>query len=406
MKGLFRINSIVCVLIMLAIAISCIGIASAVENTGQGKPKGMDIYVGDIPYSASLGGAVKVGDFNVIVDDNNPGRADPGWFTDLGKATNPNPTPTPTMTPTPTATAAIPVDLGGKGATLCVTDATTDVIVDFAFASADYKNTFSLSSPNITPLGWSQGSGTSRQGDPFGTIWNLGKFPVGTKLIFKDIAYSGSTYIGTWVTGPAKNNTDNFLHASITLKNSTGTYHKYLVSFEDAKNGGDKDYNDVEFYVSGDVSTGCSSAEEEVVEGGGGAVTPVYTGKICRCQENRDTCIAQFAYVNTAGTMNIPVKTMGGPSNPPWNEFTGSGWTSPTKEYHCQPSWFYTNASNSPFWTSPFWNNIDWKLANTHSNQASCTKYDSRNYNPNSRFYDLNRIPLCEDLHVTCTQCA
>jgi hypothetical protein len=145
-------------LLVLMVSCSCVW---AVENTGLGKPKGLDIYVNDVPYGASLGGAVKsgekaVGDFNVIVNDAAPGKGDPDWFKELGGAAA-SPTPTPTMVPTPTTTIPIPVDKGGIGAKLCVADSTTDVIVDFAYSSAGYNNTFFLTSPSYRTLGWSKG---------------------------------------------------------------------------------------------------------------------------------------------------------------------------------------------------------------------------------------------------------
>jgi hypothetical protein len=229
----------------------------------------------------------------------------------------------------------------------------------------------------------------------FGTVWNLGKFPVGTELIFADIPYDGATEKGIYFTGPASRNTDKYIHAAISLKNSTGTYHKYLVSFEDMEGGGDNDYNDVEFYVSGDVTTACSAVNPGSGDSGGGAITPIYSGQICRCGKvsNQDTCIAQFDYNNTAGQMTIPVRS----KSLPWNEFTGSGWTSPTKQYHCQPEIFYVGAAktNAPFWTSPFWNNIDWKLGHSHSAAASCTKYSSKD-----KPGDKNYIPSCASLGI------
>lgn len=383
-------------LMVLMVSCSCVW---AVENTGLGKPKGLDIYVNDVPYGASLGGAVKsgekaVGDFNVIVNDAAPGKGDPDWFKELGGAAA-SPTPTPTMVPTPTTTIPIPVDKGGIGAKLCVADSTTDVIVDFAYSSASYKNEFYLIKPRYEQFGWSQGEmPNNRVGTDIGTKWNLGKFPVGTELIFANQATNNGVDVGLYQTGPASRNSDNYIHAAISLKNSTGTHHKYLVSFEDIMGLGNKpDYNDMEFYVSGDVTTACSAVNPGSGDSGGGAITPIYAGKICRCESNKDTCIAQFDYNNTAGQMTIPVRS----KSLPWNEFTGSGWTSPTKQYHCQPEKFYVGAAktNAPFWTSPFWNNIDWKLGHTHSAAASCTKYSSRD-----KPGDKNYIPSCTSLGI------
>jgi FlaG/FlaF family flagellin (archaellin) len=171
----------------------------------------------------------------------NPPRVDFGVAPIEVPTITPTPTPTP-LTPTPTPTV-IPVDSGGVGAVLYDADNTTDVIVEFAFSDAGYDNVFSLSSPRVVSLG-------SGHSTPVGTSWNLGTFTAGQELKFADVA-NGKTYY----TGPASRNPDGFYHGAVTLKNSTGTYHKYLVTFEDYWQGGDKDYNDVEFYVSGNLFT-------------------------------------------------------------------------------------------------------------------------------------------------------
>jgi len=412
MKIHVKKSYIFCVFIVLAIGVICFGVASAAENTGQGKPKGLDIYVDDVPYGSSLGGAVQsgekaVGDFNVIVDDTDPDKADPNWFTEMGRTVTP--TPTPTVAPTPTATAEIPVDYGGTGAKLCVTDDKTDVIIDFAYSDCGYKNEFSLISPRSETLGWSTGGPSAhraRTGSAFGEKWNLGKFPVGTELVFKDVAkdYFSGAVQGIYLTGPASRNSDNYIHAAISLKNESGTHHKYLVSFEDMAGGGDNDYDDVEFYVSGDVSTECTTQNTDGGDSGGGALIPVYNGTICRCGSTwgNSTCIAQFSYNNTAGIIAIPVRS----KSLPWNEFTGTGWTSPKKQFLCQPEVFYVDfTKNAPFWTSPFHNNVDWKLGHSQSAQAKCTAYDPRHYDPNDKKFDPNRIPFCSDLGKTCTEC-
>lgn len=391
MKRNLKITRITLALIVLALFMACIGVTGAVDNAGMGKPKGLDIYIGDVPYGSSLGQGIKIGanqagDFNVIIDDDKPGKGDPGWFEDLGVTSNNTPTPTPTMTPTPTATVVIPVDLGGVGSQLCVGDNTSDVIVDFAFSDAGYTNTFKLSTPRGISLGYSQGTIPNRVGTPFGTTWNLGKFSVGQELIFTDTA-NGQTYY----TGPASRNPDGFTHAAISLKNLTGgTYHKYLVTFEDFWQGGDKDYNDLEFYVSGNVSTQCNLGGTSGDDSGGGAVIPVYvTGSVCKCSAayksgSKTTCVAQFTYNNSAGQPYvIPVRS----SSLPWNEFTGSGMV---EQYRCQPTTFYVDPTqNSPFWTNRFWNNIKWKLGHEQSVLVKCE----------------SNTPPCADSDSVCTEC-
>lgn len=375
-------TSILIAISMIMFVVMCITTVYAdvnLTNTGEGKPKALDIYIGEFPYSSSIGGNISSSskesvpnEFKVIKDDNK--YDEPDWFNDTPKSV--------TITPTPTATAVIPVDLGGVGASVCVMDDTTDVIVDFAYSSAGYKNEFKLSSPRSQDLGWSQGEmPDKRTGTPFGTTWNLGKFPIGTELIFSDTA-NGKTYF----TGPASRNPDKLAHAAITFKNS-GFHHRYLVSFEDFWNGGDKDYNDLEFYLSGNLSTGCTQGQDT----GGGALIPVFAGTVCKCKSpkyddgNKVTCVAQFTYNSTEDNIAIPVHE----SSLPWNEFTGSGMV---EQYRCQPTTFYIDARNAPFWTNRFWNNIKWKLGHDQSVLVKCEKST-----PTCESLGYDSSVVCED---------
>jgi hypothetical protein len=154
-------------------------------------------------------------------------------------------------TPEP-ATTVIPIDTGGVGAQLNNLDGNTDVIVEYAFSDAGYENVFSLSSPNTQTLGNSKST-------PIGTKWNLGKFASGQELIFADKA-NGETYYS----GLASKNPDKTVHGAITYIDGNSTYKKYLVTFEDFWQGGDKDYNDVEFYVSGNIMTSTDTAPPTV----------------------------------------------------------------------------------------------------------------------------------------------
>jgi len=374
-----KLREKLCAILIIALFMGfCLSVTAEeqVTNTGQGKPKAMDIYIGEFPYSSSVGGNVTTeerkevpNEFKVIVDDDK--NNDPDWFPNLGQ---------PGVEPTPTAAIEIDIEEDTIGDQLCVQDNTTDVVVDFAFSRAGYKNQFRLHQPRTIELGWTQGDNLStRQGDAFGTTWNLGTFPAGTELIFADSA-NGKTYY----TGPAERNPDKIAHAAITLKNPDGPHHKYLVSFEDFWNGGDKDYNDVEFYVSGNLSTdNCPLPTTPGGDGGSGGVIPFYVeGTVCKCRspdyndpeddpKGKVTCVAQFTYSSTGDNINIPVKTFGGEAFPPWNEFTGSGMV---KQFRCQPSTFYIDAHNAPFWTNRFWNNIKWKLGYEMSVLVKCQK--------------------------------
>lgn len=395
MNRFLKINYKWCTLILLMIAVSVIGIAGSETNTGLGKPVGMDIYIGNVSQSASLSGSVA--DYQAIIDDEK--YPDPESFTNLGKSTpTATPTPTPTPTPLPIATTEVPVNITGVGKSLCVLDNTSEIIVEFAFSKAGYKNTFYLAGPRYQALGWTKGDPKS-YGDPLGKTWSLGTFEVGDELKFADTADMGTTKTSddqTYYTGPASRNPDGEEHGAITLFNNTtgGTYHKYLVSYEDLLKkdwkSGEPDYNDVEFYVSGSIDK-CvieDDTEEETEIDESAAIIPEYEG-MCQCYTTNShgqkmgtgSCVAEFSYTTTVDNWEILPKTKGGDSDQPWNEFTASGNTDPVKEYRCQPDIFYVNSSiNAPFWTSPFskgntgGSQLHWKLGSTWVSSGVCKK--------------------------------
>lgn len=367
-------------LLVIGILLICSISVSADDNytnTGKGKPKALDIYIGDFPYSASVGTDLVPGsqkevpnEFKVIVDDNN--IPDPEYFKKLSPDSEEpepeEPEPEITVTPIPTtfppATGPVNVDKKDLGKQLCIVDNTSDIIVEFYFSAGAYKNQFRLSSPVTVPLGWTQGD-PKTSGDAFGTFWNLGKFEVGEELIFADTANNVTYY-----TGSKWRNPDKKEHAIITLNNTTGTHHKYLVSFEDFFNGGDKDYNDVQFFVSGNVSTDCSAIWSSGTQQD--SLIPSSL-TVCKCTNNnpeeefagKDVCVALFTYTSSVDNWKIPVRD----SSLPWNEFTGSGMV---KQFRCQPTTFYQDSRNAPFWTNRFWNNIKWKLGYEKSVLVKC----------------------------------
>jgi len=77
-----------------------------------------------------------------------------------------------------------------------------------------------------------------------GTQVNLGVFPAGTELVFRlDVLTSGYSYY----TGAADRNPDDTVHVRIdSVENGT-----YRFGFEDLYGGGDEDYDDCVFEVSG-----------------------------------------------------------------------------------------------------------------------------------------------------------
>ena len=77
-----------------------------------------------------------------------------------------------------------------------------------------------------------------------GTQVNLGTFPAGTELVFRlDVLNSGYSYY----TGAAERNPDSEIHVRIDSTESGA----YRFGFEDLYGGGDRDYDDCVFEVSG-----------------------------------------------------------------------------------------------------------------------------------------------------------
>ena len=74
---------------------------------------------------------------------------------------------------------------------------------------------------------------------PVGTSIDLGSFDAGTELVFKLVVQQTGD---TFYTGPADRNLDHQVHALI--ENMAG---QVMVGFEDLRDGGDRDYNDLVF---------------------------------------------------------------------------------------------------------------------------------------------------------------
>jgi hypothetical protein len=73
---------------------------------------------------------------------------------------------------------------------------------------------------------------------------NLGTFPAETVLVFRlDVEQSGQSFF----TGPASRNPDGVVHAKMTDTGKSGWHF----GFEDLAGGGDRDYDDCLFLVSG-----------------------------------------------------------------------------------------------------------------------------------------------------------
>ena len=77
-----------------------------------------------------------------------------------------------------------------------------------------------------------------------GTATALGTFTPGTELVFSIfVTNSGNTFLS----GPASRNPDGFRHAAITYSGDC----IWLVGFEDEFGGGDQDFDDILFEISG-----------------------------------------------------------------------------------------------------------------------------------------------------------
>jgi hypothetical protein len=131
------------------------------------------------------------------------------------------------------------------GGQVFVLSDTSNVTVTFIGSDAGYTNIFRLDSPRYTILG--NGHST-----PANTTWDIGRFLVGQELIFADYVQDTSR---TYYTGPPSRNPDSLYHAKVTQE----TEIRFRAGFEDMFGGGDLDFNDIEFYVIGDIILSCPS---------------------------------------------------------------------------------------------------------------------------------------------------
>ena len=114
------------------------------------------------------------------------------------------------------------------------------VRVTFCDGSAGYTSDTYLHAPGFYWVG------TGHQ-TPMGTQFDVGVYAAGTELIFA--IYVRNT--GHWFfTGPASRNGDNQIHAAISEHPDGYTWN---IGFEDLWGGGDRDYNDINLIVQGDL---------------------------------------------------------------------------------------------------------------------------------------------------------
>jgi hypothetical protein len=120
------------------------------------------------------------------------------------------------------------------GGNLLAEDESQDVIVTCVSKGGGYTHNLYLDNTNTF---------ICDSGD-IGTQVNLGTFPAGTELVFRlDVLNTGYSYY----TGAAERNPDSEIHVRIDSTESGA--HRF--GFEDLYGGGDRDYDDCVFEVSG-----------------------------------------------------------------------------------------------------------------------------------------------------------
>ncbi len=154
----------------------------------------------------------------------------------------------------PTGNDDVVIDCSGNaelgysvvGGSFIVNDSNTPVIVTSLGKSGCFSHDLYLD--NTDMFLFSSGA--------VGTSVNIGTFPSGTELIFKLVVdNTGCSSYGSggeYYSGPASMNPDGLFHAEI-IKEAPG---EYLFGFEDMFNGGDKDYDDCTFKLTGGVCIG------------------------------------------------------------------------------------------------------------------------------------------------------
>lgn len=119
-----------------------------------------------------------------------------------------------------------------------VTSAAGPVSVEFTFASADFINTMSVTSPVNRFL-------FNTEQSRIGTRVNLGNFAAGTSLRFQMVANTGSGTF-TWSSNPSQNSDgdDHLRTTELFDGHPTLDNRVYKLEWEDQENLGDADFND------------------------------------------------------------------------------------------------------------------------------------------------------------------
>jgi hypothetical protein len=140
-----------------------------------------------------------------------------------------------------TLSAALPSDETSFGSQIFVSSDTRDVVITFGGNEPNPDIEFGLLEPESIIFG-------TMDKLPLNYFRNLEKFRTNEELIF--YISNKSDPRSTYFTGPAGRNPDKRPHAQV-MSSATGL----RVGFEDTYGGGDGDFNDIVFYLSGDLTT-------------------------------------------------------------------------------------------------------------------------------------------------------
>jgi len=128
-----------------------------------------------------------------------------------------------------------PSAYAGQGDHVAVVDSNAEVVLTYSGSSASFANLLYLAQPYESDLIFSN----ARASNP---SVSLGQFLADTLLVFR-MNSNGSE---NWFTGPASSNDDAFAHAFITELGD----NVVQVAFEDLRDGGDQNFDDLVFTVS------------------------------------------------------------------------------------------------------------------------------------------------------------
>lgn len=140
-----------------------------------------------------------------------------------------------------TSVTSAQTDETSFGSQIFVSSAARDVIITFGGNEQNPRIELGLLQPDSIIFG-------SMDELPLNHFRNLKKFRVNDELIFYITNKSDPRC--TFFTGPADRNPDKIPHAQI-ISSATGL----RVGFEETYGGGDEDFNDVVFYLSGNLTT-------------------------------------------------------------------------------------------------------------------------------------------------------